>query len=124
MKTKYLSHAQACAICRDYQYLQGGCFEVGQKIDLVTIAPYSRILQWQFLTRVLYEGYVVNPLRERNPSGRYDVLVVSKSSDEPGFIVKDIRTYLTDTSMPLDEGRYSCLRNPNIPIVTLKQILG
>jgi hypothetical protein len=124
MKTKYLSHAQACAICRDYQYLLGESLVEGQTIDLVTLAPYSRILQWQFLHRVLYGGFAPNPLHDKNPSGRYDVLVVSKCDEEPGFITKDIRTYLKEARLPFNEGRYSCLRNPNIPLVTLKQILG
>jgi hypothetical protein len=124
MKTKYLSHAQACAISRDYQYLHGEVFDGSHKIDLVTVAPYSRILQWQYLQSVLYEGRSESARTNRNPSGRYDVIVVTKSIEEPGFIVKDLRTYLKAAGITFDESRYACLRNHSIPPVILRQLLG
>lgn len=124
MKTKYLSHAQACAISRDYQYLHGEQFDDAHHIDLVTVAPYSRILQWQFVHGVLYEGHSGAALRAKNPTGRYDVLVVTKTLEDRGFLIKDLRTHLAGQGIPFDETRYFCLRNQHIPLTTLKQILG
>jgi hypothetical protein len=125
MKTKYLSHAQACAICHDYQFLRGEPFDGSRPIDMVTVAPYSRILQWQFLEAVLHQGRPVGAsLIEGNPSGRYNVILVSRQEEEPGFRVKDLRMYLKEAEMPFDESRYACLRHQNIPLVMLRQIFG
>jgi hypothetical protein len=123
MKTKYLAYAQACAICNDYQYLQGESLEAGHQIDYISVAPYSRILQWQFANNLL-RGISSTALLDQNLTGRYDVIIISKTDCEPGFMILDLRSHLKAAGIDFDPTRYQCLRNRNIPLVTLKQLLG
>ena len=123
MKTKYLSLAQAAAISKDYQHLCGGPFDEQRQVALVTAAPYSRILQWQYIQSLLDDGLNLSPATD-NPSGRFDVLVVSRQQEEPGFLTKDLRSYLRERGLPFDEARYACLRRYSSPPAALKHILG
>jgi len=123
MKTKYLAYAQACAICKDYQCLRGEAFDATHKIDFVSVGPYSRILQWQFAKNLL-KGLSGTTMLDEDLSGRFDVIVISKSEMEPGFVVKDLRSYLKEREITFDPAPYQCLRNRDISLVTLKQLLS
>lgn len=124
MKTKYLSYAQACAICIDYKHLTGSAFDEKRTIDLVTVAPYSRILQWQFLQWLVNEGRSLQTLLSMDYGGRYDVLAVTKVAEEPGFLVKDVRSLLQQRELPFEAVRYACLRNRSLPQITFKSFKG
>jgi hypothetical protein len=124
MKTKYLSYAQARAICNDYKYLCGTTTDEGRRIDLITVAPYSRILQWQFLQWLIVEGRPLSTLLSVDYGGRYDVLAISKTAEEPGYIAKDLRTVLQTQNIPYDPVRYSCLRNRSLPQISIKALAG
>jgi hypothetical protein len=124
MKTKYLSYAQAKAICNDYKHLTGTPLDESNTIDLVTVAPYSRILQWQFLQWLIVEGRPLQKLLSMDYGGRYDVLAVTKTTGEPGFITKDLRSVLQLHNIPFDPVRYSCLRNRSLPQIGSKALTG
>lgn len=94
------------------------------EIALVTAAPYSRILQWRYIQSVLNNDGRNRSPAAGNPSGRYDVLVVARQQEEPGFRTKDLRSYLQERSLPFDETRYACLRRYHVAPAALKRILG
>lgn len=123
MKAKYLLYAQACAMCRDYRHLQGRAFDDAHRIDAILMAPYSRLLQWQFLQQMSASSLHQAPPVANNPSGRYDVLLLAYTGGQPGYLKDDLRSYLSRTGLPFDPSRYDCLRHTHIPFHTLQQIL-
>lgn len=119
MKVKYLSYAQAYAIYNDYQYLQDEQLANNANFDIMTIAPYSRILQWQFVRRLLQGTAPVSALLDDNVSARYDVIVVSKTPNaSTPFSIMDLRTYLHKADISFDLSRYSCLRSCELPMAS------
>lgn len=123
MKTKYLAYAQAYAMSQDYQHLSGEPFNDDYRIDFVTIAPYSPILQWQFVRNIL-SGENPNACLRKYPGDRYDVIVVSKCRDSlAGFLIKDLRTYLEVTGTFFNSVRYNCLRSCRQSDNTIEHIL-
>lgn len=115
MKTKYLNYSQARAICQDYQYLVGASYEEkDHETDLVTkvvIAPYSRILQWQFL-RSIQRGMPQDEALRINTNGRYDVLVLpeQRHASSLTYRMKPLRTYTREHNIDFDPGTYNCFR--------------
>jgi hypothetical protein len=116
MKIKYLNYSQAQAICADYQHLVGKPFEsdttVPAAVKHVIIAPYSRILQWQFV-RSLYRGMPYDEALGICRNGRYDVLVLPDTEYKPAqqsLYAKTLRDYLDDHGVPFNPGDYNCLR--------------
>lgn len=124
MKAKYFSYAQACAICKDFLHLQGEPLDDQHQIRTVAVAPYSRILQWQFLQELLKNDWKRSNTQINNPSGQYDVLLVAPSGNEQGFVAHPLRNYVAARNIPFDESRYHCLRSHDIPMHVLKQILS
>jgi hypothetical protein len=116
MKIKYLNYSQAQAICSDHQHIVGQPFEKtpGEpaRVSSVLIAPYSRILQWQFV-RSLYRGVPHEEALSICRNGRYDVLVLPDTVYKPAqqsLNVKTLRDYLQEHGVPFDPGAYNCLR--------------
>lgn len=124
MKAKYFSYAQACAICKDFLHLQGEPLDERHPIRMVAVAPYSRILQWQFLQELIRNGWKRQQQQLNNPSGQYDVLLIAQSDNEQGFLTHPLRNYVAARNIPFDESRYHCLRSHDIPMSVLKQILS
>lgn len=111
MKTKYLNYNQAKAICAHYQYLVGCAYERnaedGNIIQQVVIAPYSKILQWQFMRSVV-RGISLEQAIDINPNGRYDVLVLPPQERRAlSFRLKSLRTYLAEYGIEYNPGIYS-----------------
>lgn len=123
MKAKYFSFAQACAICKDYLHLEGQPLDDQHRIRMVAVAPYSRILQWQFMQELVRNGWKRGNVQRNNPSGQYDVLVIADSENEQGILSHPLRNYVTARNIPFDEPRYHCLRSHDIPLDVLRQIL-
>ena len=110
MKIKYLAYLQAFAISHDHQYLIDQPFDDEHAIHHVVIAPYSRILQWQYVRRLL-KGYPAEELLKDYLHNRYDVILITKAPASPnGYYIKDLRTYLREKGQPFDMARYQCLR--------------
>ncbi len=112
MKTKYLSGAQATAISQDYQTLVGKPFghddgtPTNRTIALVTVAPYSRILQWSF-ARLLAKGVPPVEALKQWPLDRFDVILLAFDPGRPSdFLLKDLRSYLSETGEAFDVSRY------------------
>jgi hypothetical protein len=114
MKIKYLSFAQANAICTEYQSIKGKPANERTTISLVTVAPQSRILQWGFINDLL-QGKPKSDLQRKYFNGRFDVIVVWMDPAEPnGFGIKDLRSYLAENGIRFDAQRYECLRTAEI----------
>ena len=125
MKAKYLSRAQAIAMRHDFRHLVGQPLEEGKNIEYVTVVPYSRILQWQFVQNLLREGANGRSLSPENPAERYDVLLVARAADtDQGFIAKDLRSYLAARGISFVASHYTCLRSNSISMKVLTQILS
>ena len=124
MKAKYFSYAQACAICKDFLHLQGEPLDDEHRIRLVVVAPYSRILQWQFLQELKKQDWKQKSNHLNSPSGQYEVLLVAPSNNEQGFITHPLRNYVAARNIPFIESRYHCLRSHDIPMHVLRQILS
>jgi len=124
MKAKYFSYAQACAVCKDYLHLQGEPLDDHHQILMVAVAPYSRILQWQFVQELIRNDWTRKNMHQNNPSGQYDVLLIAKSGNEQGFLAHPLRNYVAAKNISFDESRYHCLRSHDIPMHILKQILN
>ena len=115
MKIKYLSYAQARAMEADYQYLAGlpfnKAFPQEGKVKSVFIAPYSRILQWQYV-RSIVKGALQNAIVQSSPDGRFDVLLLSDAAGANGeFEYQNLRDWLAAEGLPFDMGRYKYLRS-------------
>lgn len=109
MKTKYLSYAQAYALARDYQFITGQDLGQGLKADLITIAPYSRILQWSFVMHLV--NHPGEAITIQNPTGRYDVIIVSGCKAAPGgFVVTELRSFLKTVQIPFEVEKYYNIR--------------
>lgn len=124
MKAKYFSYAQACAICKDFLHLQGAPLDERHQIRMVAVAPYSRILQWQFLQELIRNDWKRRNVQQNNPSGQYEVLLIASSENDQGVVSHPLRNYVTARNIPFDESRYHCLRSHDIPIEVLRQILS
>lgn len=117
MKIKYFNYSQAKAISADYQHIVGMPFEKESnehqaiEVQQVIVAPYSRILQWQFL-RSLLRGMPHEEALSICPNGRYDVLVLPNEQPHPslGFRMKTLRNYLQDQELAFNPDIYNCLR--------------
>lgn len=112
MKTKYLAYSQAASISADYQHVVGHCFgdadEKNRVVDVVTVAPYSRILQWSFV-RQLLRGTSLGEALALTQDRRFDVIVISVARENRGdFRVKDLRRFLSEQRLPFDAARYRC----------------
>ncbi len=101
MKVKYLKYKQALAACLGHQHLIGLPFEkdndAAGKVMHVLIAPYSRILQWYYLSNVL-AGQDPNKAITICRDGKYDVLLIS-SEYKPGeesIPPKNLHSYLAE----------------------------
>jgi hypothetical protein len=101
MKVKYMKYKQAIAACLQHQSLIGQPFdkdaEAAGTVRYVLIAPYSRILQWHFLSSV-FEGKDPSQAIAICRDGKYDVLVISNKYN-PGqdhFQPKPLREYLSE----------------------------
>lgn len=92
MKAKYLSRNSACALAADHQHLVGQQFDVAHNVQMVVVAPYSRILQWAHVSSLL-RSKPAPP----NPSNRYDALVIALAPDTPaGFLIQDVRSFVEE----------------------------
>jgi len=117
MKIKYLNYSQAKAICNDYQYLVGRPYENTDNntesnniVHQVVTAPYSRILQWQFMRSVV-RGVSPEQAIEICPNGRYDVLVLPEQDRRAiSFRMKSLRSYLSEHGIDYNQEIYNCLR--------------
>lgn len=103
MKIKYLSYAQAAAISSSHQHLVGEPFgqgaDVSRTVDLVVVAPYSRILQWSFARQVVKGVHPTTALQQWLLD-RYDIVVISMNrSNLADFQVKDLREYLKERGL-------------------------
>ena len=111
------------AVSQDYQNLVGQAFgtsdgmPTNRAISLVTIAPYSRILQWSF-ARLLAKGHSTVDALKRWPLARFDVVVISLNpADTTDFLLKDLRSYLNETGQAFNGSRYrrNALPQPRVP---------
>jgi len=101
MKVKYMKYKQAITACLQHQSLIGQPFdkdtEAAGTVRYVLIAPYSRILQWHFLSSV-FEGKDPSQAIAICRDGKYDVLVIGTkyhpSNDR--FPAKSLRDYLAE----------------------------
>ena len=101
MKVRYLKYKQAIAACLSHQRLIGQPFDKNNEaagiVKHVLIAPYSRILQWQYLSGV-YSG--VDPQKAISicRDGKYDVVVLSGNyhPSNAQFLPKSLRQYLEE----------------------------
>ena len=123
MKPKYLSYAQACAMRRDYQHLIGDNLDDSHQIEQIVIVPYSRILQWQFCRKLLFEERTQRELLSLDYGGRYDVIALTRADGEPGFMTIDLRRLLAQRGISYDAARYACLRTLDVPSGLLWRIL-
>ena len=111
MKVKYPNYRQALSLMNDYQFLIGKPFEtelLDNAVKQILVAPYSSILQWQFLRDVNRGIYPTSALHICK-DGRFDVLVLSelKKNDKGGFLWKDLRSYLREHNHPFDMSKYN-----------------
>jgi hypothetical protein len=110
MKVKYLKYKQAVAACLEHQNLIGHPFdrdnEAAGTVKHVLLAPYSRILQWHYLSTV-FSGVDANKAIAICRDGKYDVVVVSSkySPGEQDFPPKSLRNYLAEFSVETSVGR-------------------
>ena len=106
MKVKYLTLSQAIAIGNEYQYLVGRPFEkdnpLSALIEQIVVAPYSKIMQWEFLRR-LAKGSPWAEAIEICVNRRYDVLILPAdySRNNKTFGVKELRRYLEEFNFSL-----------------------
>lgn len=80
MRPKPLSYKRAIESCLKHQNLIGMSFtpdspESG-KVARIVIAPYNRILQWQFLTEI-HNGVDPDTALAKCRDGKYEVLLLS-----------------------------------------------
>ena len=101
MKVKYLKYKPAVAACLQNQNLIGHPFDrenpAAGIVKHVLLAPYSRILQWHYLSTV-FNGVDANKAIAICRDGKYDVVVVSDrySPGEQDFPPKSLRNYLAE----------------------------
>lgn len=94
---------------KDYQYLTGQEISTGHKADIITIAPYSKILQWSFATQLAKQQ--PGPISIENPSGRYDAVVISYKGGPPGsFVITDLRTVLKQCGIAFHPEKYAAIK--------------
>ena len=123
MKIKYFSYAQAYAIAKDHQYLCGQSIACSSPISIITPAPYSRILQWQF-ARKLLEGHPADALLMDVADGRFDVVAITRTQNpEIPFIVTDLRSLLDTNNASFDLSPYRCLRSFKAPFAEVRSLL-
>lgn len=103
MKVKYMKYKQAVAACLQYQSLIGRPFakdSTAGTVKYVIIAPYSRILQWHYLSSV-FEGADPAQAIAVCRDGKYDVLIISSNYNpsENNFPPKPLRDYLVEFAL-------------------------
>lgn len=116
MKIKYLNYQQALAIHARYQYLIGAAFDnEGDRIYQILIAPYSRILQWDFVRRI-HKGASPEIITTMPCNGRFDILLLpGKPKNEQGvYRMKVLRDYLSEQALDFDLQCYHYLRYSSI----------
>ena len=93
MKINYLPYSKAAQLVEDNQHLKGSPLEDGCFIDFIVVAPYSRIIQWSFVTDLLRGA---EPEAQRfTTNDRYNAIVVARCPNAlAGFLIKDLRAYL------------------------------
>jgi len=118
MKIKYFNYSQAKAISNDFQHLIGRPYEkellTEKLVGSIMIAPYSRILQWQFM-RMLLRGTTHEEALSICPNGRFDLLVVPDRDvyTPVGYDVKTLRNYLEEHNLEFNTEMYQELKaNP------------
>lgn len=102
MKTKYLAYSKAAAMCADHQHLLGQPFNSAaedghaRSVSLITVAPYSRILQWSFARQVVKGVSPVEAMKQWAVD-RFDVILISQNPANPSdFYIKDLRSFLQE----------------------------
>ena len=100
MKVKYLNYQQAEILERQFQFIIGRPFDKNENEALVKatmVAPYSPILQWQFL-RDIQRGMDHASALSICKNGRFDIIVISNQlkTNKDGFTVKDLRSYIQE----------------------------
>lgn len=104
MKVKYMKYKQAIAECLQHQSLIGQPFDKelasAGTVKHVLIAPYSRILQWHFLSSV-FEGTDPSQAIAICRDGKYDVVVISSKYNpvQDNLQPKSLRDYLEEFSL-------------------------
>lgn len=118
MKIKYLSFRQAAAICSAFTYLEGQVFDektpsLGYVRD-VLVAPYSRIMQWDFLRKYVRGAAPAQLVREMPCQGKFDVIVLADKimNKQKQFLAKDLRTYLAEHNIAFPADLYTGIRSP------------
>lgn len=103
MKVKYYNYKQAVALSERFQELVGKPFDKDNEenqVKQVTIAPYSRIIQWQFV-RAITHGVSLEEALTLCVNKRYDVIVIASKlkNNEGGFHIKSLSSYLTEHNL-------------------------
>jgi hypothetical protein len=104
MKVKYMKYKQAVSACLQYQSLKGQPFdkerEAAGTVRHVLIAPYSRILQWHFLSSV-FAGKDPSQAIAVCRDGKYDVVVISSKYNpaDDKYKAKPLRDYLEEFAL-------------------------
>lgn len=103
----YFSYAQACAICKQYQYLVGRPFNTRARIDAVVVAPYNSVLQANVLQDHVWGLPCPEDYFPADSNGQYDVLAITLTTDARGYRAKDIRMMLAELDMRFSPERYA-----------------
>lgn len=104
MRSKHLSYKRAIETCLSNQDLVGAPFSPGEPdagdIVRVMIAPYNKILQWQFVNDII-NGADPERAIARCRDGKYDVIPVAVTYDpkEVKHRPKRLITYLEEQAL-------------------------
>ncbi len=109
MRPKPLSYKRAIEACLKHQDLIGMPFSANApeagKVARIVIAPYNRILQWQFLNNV-YSGADPDTALAICRDGKYEVLLLSNryKPDEVAHRPRILREYLEEQNRGNEAG--------------------
>jgi len=113
MQVKYLNFRQAKALCSEFQYLKNRDTPENSPDPIweITVAPYSKILQWQFVKN-LVRGVPFQKAIQICVNGRFDVVIIYKNEKVPAnpFSIKSLRSYLKEKAIPQSPNRLSLFR--------------
>ncbi len=106
MKVKYLNYEQAAALSENFQRLVGRPFNRGGQenfVRQVVIAPYSRIIQWQFVRSVI-KGTPPDEALTLCVNNRYDVILLSSrlKNEDGAYEIKTLGNYLAEHELAED----------------------